>query len=526
MWRKRWHAEGWYSRRTCLDALNAGASEHPYSSVVFVTAVGQTTTTVAEIHRRARAVAAGLQRLGVRAGDAVAVQLTNRPECAIAYQAVLLCGAVLVPIVAIYGSNEVGFILRESGARVFIMPAGHDSATCLPKLADYALIPTLRHVVVVDDAGLGHLSWADLAEDPRDYTAPVVDADDPCVLIYTSGTTSAPKGVQHSHNSLLAEQATIPGFLGGDADDVQLVLFPPGHIAGVSSTLRPLISGSRSVFLEEWDPTVAADLVEKFGVTATSGAPAHLSGLLNVPGVARKLASLRQFLTGAATVTDELGRRAEEVGIIAFRCYGMTEHPTVTSAHATDPFPVRMRTDGAPLPGCSVRILDPDGAACPVGVDGEVVVRGPDQFIGYRDPALDAGAFTAEGWLRTGDLGHLDTDGRLTITDRIKDVIIRGGETISSGQVEDALLAHPSVAEAAAIAAPDDRYGEVVGAVVVLHAGARLDLEELRRHFAATGLARQKTPERLVIVDSLPRTALGEVRKAELRQSCFAPDVR
>jgi acyl-CoA synthetase (AMP-forming)/AMP-acid ligase II len=150
-----------------------------------------------------------------------------------------------------------------------------------------------------------------------------------------------------------------------------------------------------------------------------------------------------------------------------------------------------------------------------------VVTRGPEQFVGYRDPVLNQGAFTVDGWFRTGDLGHLDVDGRLTITDRIKDVIIRGGETISSNQIEDVLNAHPSVAEGAAVAAPDPRYGDVVGAVVVLKPGAALDLDGLRAHFAMSGLAKQKTPQRLAIVDALPRTALGKIRKAELRTQHF-----
>jgi acyl-CoA synthetase (AMP-forming)/AMP-acid ligase II len=173
------------------------------------------------------------------------------------------------------------------------------------------------------------------------------------------------------------------------------------------------------------------------------------------------------------------------------------------------------------LPGSSVRIVGPTGEELPIGTDGEVVTRGPEQFVGYRDPELNHGAFTVDGWFRTGDLGHVDAEGRLTITDRIKDVIIRGGETISSNQVEDVLNAHPSVTEGAAVAAPDPRYGDVVGAVVVLSPGAELDLDGLRAHFALWGLAKQKTPERLAIVDALPRTALGKIRKAELRKQHF-----
>ncbi|WP_293047382.1 AMP-binding protein [Mycobacterium sp.] len=521
--RDRWYAQGWYTSRTCIDAFERAAVEHADKPVVFVAEGNETTVTVSAIHDAALAIAGGMQRLGLRAGDAVAVQLTNRFECAVAYQAVLMCGAVLVPIVHGYGPNEVKFILAESRASMLIMPARFRSTAYLERVAGYSELPTLDHVVVVGaaESGPGYLAWQELAADSADYALPAVHSDDVCALLYTSGTVSAPKGVQHSHNSLLAEQTTLPDLLAGGSDDVQLVTFPPGHIAGLNSMLRPLTSGIRSVFLDHWDPELAAELIARFAVTGTSGAPFHLYGLLQLQDVTAKLATLREFLTGAAPVTDELGRQAAAAGIVAYRCYGMTEHPTVTGARADDPLDVRMGTDGPPMSGCAVRVLDSDGAGQPPGVDGEVVVRGPDQFVGYRDPALNVGAFTADGWFRTGDLGHLDAGGRLTITDRIKDVIIRGGETISSGQIEDVLHSHSAVAEAAVVAAPDPRYGEVVAAVVVLKAGAALDIAELRQYFETAGLARQKTPERLVVVDSLPRTALGKVRKADLRARHF-----
>ncbi|BCP05344.1 class I adenylate-forming enzyme family protein [Mycobacterium paraintracellulare] len=198
--------------------------------------------------------------------------------------------------------------------------------------------------------------------------------------------------------------------------------------------------------------------------------------------------------------------------------------PLSPGEHEGEPEWARLTTDGKPQPGSAVRILGTDGADCPPGVDGEVVVRGPDQFIGYQDPSLNAKAFTDDGWFRTGDLGQLDAQGRLTITDRIKDVVIRGGETISSGQVEEVLNAHPALADGVAVAAPDSRYGEVVAAIVILKPGCVLDLDDLRAHFAASGLAKQKTPERLAIVDELPRTSLGKVRKVQLRTDHFGAD--
>ncbi len=521
--REKWYSEGWYSARTCSAAFRDGWSRYGEVPLVFVAAGAHTTVTVGEIGALARTVAAGLRRLGVRRGDAVAVQLTNRLECAVAYQATLLCGAVLVPIVHIYGAAEVGFILAQSGASTLIMPHTFRSTRYVDRVCGYRDIPTLRNIVVLDaEPGDGFTRWEELVQGPGEWADPAADADDVCVMLYTSGTTSAPKGVRHSHNSILAEQRTRPGLLAGDPDSVELVSFPPGHVGGLSAVLGAMISGTRTVFVDTWDPCVAADLIQRFGVTTTVGTPFHLHGLLELSNAATKLRTLREFLTGAAPVTDEIGRRAAAAGINAYRCYGLTEHPTVSGTHRCDPSSVRLGTDGLPMPGSAVRVLGEDGTDQPHGVPGEVVTQGPDQFIGYHDPALDAAAFTSDGWFRTGDLGYLDDSGHLVITDRIKDVIIRAGETISSAQVEDVLLAHPAVAEGVAVAAPDPLYGEVVAAVVVLRTGVELDLPELQRHFARSGLARQKTPERLVVTDTLPRTALGKVLKTDLRRALHA----
>ena len=520
--RDKWYRDGWYSDRTCLDAFEAGAAEHGGVPLTFVADDSVCSPSVREIRNRALASAASLQRLGVRGGDAVAVQLTNRVECAIAYQAVLLCGAVLAPIVHIYGVTEVAFIIQQSGAKVLIMPEQHGSIVYSERLQELSRIDSLQHVVMLDaEPGEGYRAWSQLDAPTAEYRRPAVDADDVCLLLYTSGTTSAPKGVQHNHNTVLAEQKTMPALVAGRPDDVSLVTFPPGHIAGVASMLRPLLSGARTVFTDGWDPAMAVEVVHRFGVTCTAGTPFHLAGILDLGDTGDKLASLREFLVGAAPVAEEIGRRAAQAGISTFRSYGATEHPTVTGEHEGEPQWARLNTDGKPLPGSAVRIVGPDGADCPTGVDGEVVVRGPEQFVGYQDPALNAEAFTVDGWFRTGDLGNLDGQGRLTITDRIKDVIIRGGETISSGQVEEVLNAHPAVADGVAVAAPHPRYGDVVAAVVVLKPGCELDLDELRAHFAASGLAKQKTPERLAIVDELPRTSLGKVRKAQLRTDHF-----
>jgi acyl-CoA synthetase (AMP-forming)/AMP-acid ligase II len=522
--RDLWYREGFYSDRSLPDILIECCIENASTSVVFANADGtSSSTTVGEIHSAAGRVASALQGLGVRSGDAVAVQLPNCVETTIAYEAVLLTGAVLVPIVHIYGPNEVRFILEESGAKVLVQPHRWRSVDYGHRVTNYRDVPTLEQIVTVGDTVPdGALAWTTLVSTADEYIPPSICADDVALLIYTSGTTSAPKGVQHSHNSIMSEQRSAPQVLGSGKDSVQLVSFPPGHIAGVGSVLRPFVHGQDVVYMETWDPARAVELIARYRVTATSGTPFHLSGMLDLGDDAGAFATLREFLIGAATVPEDLVRRAAAVGISTYRCYGSTEQPTITSGAATDPEAVRLGTDGAPLPGVQVRIIDVSGGDLPAGTDGEVVTRGPDQFVGYRDESLNPSAFTEDGWMRTGDLGHLDVDGRLTITDRIKDVVIRAGETISSGQLEDILVLHPAVLEGAIVAAPDPRYGEVVAAVVVLAPGARLDLDDVRVHFSSSGLAKQKTPERLVIVDALPRTPLGKIRKADLRLEHFS----
>jgi acyl-coenzyme A synthetase/AMP-(fatty) acid ligase len=334
--------------------------------------------------------------------------------------------------------------------------------------------------------------------------------------VYTSGTTAEPKGVRHSHNTLLSEvrgssRRAAPGMK-------QLAAFPSGHVAGVLGLLRVLALGLPSVIMEAWDPVAAARLVEEHRVTSAAGAPIYLATLLDAAEVTgRDLSSLAEYLTGAADVAPALIERADRCGIAAYRCYGSSEHPTISSGVPADPLVKRATTDGRVCPGSEVRIVDDEGRELPPGTDGEIVSRGPEQFLGYLASQLDADAYLPGGWLRSGDLGHLDSGGYLTVTGRKKDIIVRGGEKISAREVEDVLLSHPAVAEAAVVGAPDQRYGERSCAFVVLRPGASLDLAEVRRHFTGSGLARQKTPEQLVITTALPRTASGKVHKHALR---------
>jgi acyl-CoA synthetase (AMP-forming)/AMP-acid ligase II len=342
------------------------------------------------------------------------------------------------------------------------------------------------------------------------------------MVIYTSGTTADPKGVQHSHNSVIAEMrwSPTPPPL-GNVGTVTLQPFPPGHTAGVIALLGPAVHGFDTVLMDAWDPDVAADLVFTHQVTALAGTPYFLTTLLDASERQGFMPtrSVRDVVTGGAGVPAQLVERGDAAGWRMCRVYGATEQPSATGSRSDDPLQVRATTDGYPLTGSALAIVDDHGREVPRGGDGEIVLCGPDQFLAYTDPDANATAFTDNGFFRTGDVGHLDAAGALVVTDRIKDVIIRGGENISSRNVEDVLLRHPSVAEVAVTGYPDERYGERVCAFVVLRNGAPLQLDDVRRHFRDSGVATQKTPERLVIVDSLPRTAAGKVRKHELRRT-------
>lgn len=535
------------------ELLHLGAAEHPDTRLVFRGPADTLTTDLATLHERAARVAGGLAARGIGPADVVALQLTSRVESAIAHAAVLLRGAVLLPIVPIYGIREVSFILRQSGASAIILPAqraaeiaelrgapdglaalrhivavadstGSPSGTpTAPALADTALADTSPADTSPADTALADtVPWRELELAPP--LAPCArPLDEVAVLVYTSGTTAAPKGVTHTHRSVAAEVASLRSLRAGQPDFGYLDLFPPGHIAGLSVLLRTLVDGLPTVFLERFDAAEAIELVHAHGVTASAGVPFHLTALLDAAQRdGRGLGPLRDFLVGGASVSPALVERAEHAGVSAYRAYGSSEHPTISSGSAADPLARRAATDGRVMPGSAVRILDPAGHDLGLGEEGEIVTRGPEQFAGYRDPALDATAFTADGWLRTGDIGRVDADGYLTITDRIKDIIVRNGENVSSKEVEDLLMTHPAVAEAAAVAEPDDRTGERVCVFVLPRPGSVLDLDGVRAHFAAAGAAKQKTPERLVIVTDLPRTAAGKVRKHELRADLHA----
>jgi acyl-CoA synthetase (AMP-forming)/AMP-acid ligase II len=479
------------------------------------------TLTFQQMHERGLQLAGALHALGLRKGDVFAMEMPSWMEACLTYHAATALGVVVVPIIHVYQAKEVEFILRQSRAKAFMIPDNWRGIDYLAMLEDIRpRLPDLEHVVVVGDkVPADAIAFDDVAARATpEFPRPKISPDDPHILAYTSGTTADPKGVVHSHNTLLAEVRATRECSGGDQHDVFLSPNPIGHIAGIFTALiAPFVYGYKIVLMDLWDPALALQLIQDHRVTRTGGATFFAATMLSALDTQKHdISSMELFGVGGSGVPPSIVEQLQALGWHSSRSYGCTEHPSITMGRLEDPPQKGAYTDGRPQPHVEVRLVDEDGLEA---AEGEVLSRGPDQFLGYVDPQMDAEAFDDEGWFRTGDIGRFDADGFLAITDRKKDIIIRGGENISAREVEEVLAQHPKVQEAAVTAVSDERYGERVCAFVITKEGQPLVLEEVLAHFKAQGVAKQKTPERLELVDAFPRTLSGKVQKYVLRRT-------
>ncbi|MEB8340211.1 AMP-binding protein [Streptomyces endophyticus] len=349
---------------------------------------------------------------------------------------------------------------------------------------------------------------------------PAPDPDQVCLLLYTSGTTADPKGVLHSHNTLVFENFSMIDQFALNERDVIFTPSPVTHITGVNCALvLPFLLGAPVVLQDVWDPAVALRRINGNGASFAIFSTPFLMGLLAAAEAADVTApTLRYLVCGVAAIPDDLTRRAaDRLGVVT-RMYGATEGPSVTAADRWNPAGIRTRTDGTPLAPTEVVVSDDAGATAPQGVLGEVLWRGPDTCLGYLDERLNEAAFTRDGWFRSGDLARFDEHGALHIEGRIKDIVNRSGEKISVHEVENLLGDHPAVTEVAVVAGPDARTGERACAFVVTGGEAELTLEDIGAHLAAREVATQKIPESLFLVDALPYTASGKIKKFALRE--------
>ncbi len=402
-------------------------------------------------------------------------------------------------------------------------------------------LPALELVIIVDAHGPApgvepeSMTWGDMQSSaPSSTRAATVDPDSPVVIGYTSGTTSAPKGVVHSHRTLLAEVRQMAAHRATDRSPPPpitprgtLSAAPVSHITGLLGVLAPILAGEGLHLLDRWDAGLVLRIMGEEQLTSGGGATFFLNSLLDHPEFDPDVhvGLLARVGMGGSPIPAEIARRADSLGISITRAYGSTEHPSITMSVHSDPEDARLYTDGRVLPGVELRLVDDDGREVERGTPGEIVSRGPDLFIGYVDPSLTAAAIDDDGWFATGDVGILDERGYLSITDRKKDIIIRGGENISAAEVEELIQRMPGVFEVAVVAAPDPRYGEHGCAFVRFAERATpFGLDAVQDHLEHAGLARQKWPEELRFVDDLPRTASGKIQKHVLRDQLRAED--
>lgn len=523
--RSRYIAGGLWRDTTVWEAAQAYAADEPDRVVV---TDDQRACTVSEIVEAARALAEGLHAMGLRSGDVISYQLPNWWETVVINLAACAGGWVCNPIVPIYREGEVRYILRDARTRVFFVPAsfrGFDHAAMA--LCLRGELPALDHVVVVRapgaDAPSGALRFEQVRREPNTaaWTPPPQNPDAIKLVLYTSGTTGNPKGVLHSHNTLMSEIRAVMDTWHVDLHDVVIMPSPVTHVTGYLYALEmPLIARARMVLMERWDAALAAELINRHSATLTVGATPFLVELTQQAAAFGGLPSLRVFASGGAPVAPEVVHRARRAfkNCAVFRVYGSSEAPTVTLGLAEGDDPERGATTDGRIANNEVRIADPvSGRLMPIGEEGEILVRGPEVMLGYTQWSHTEEAFDSDGFFRTGDLACVTPDGFVTITGRKKDLIIRGGENISAKEIEDVLHAHATVCEAAVVAMPHARLGEGVCAFVIPADGQTIDLATITAILEAAGLARQKYPERVVVVGELPRTASGKVQKNLLR---------
>lgn len=518
----RAHAAAGVWRRRTLAALALELTAADPAAAAFIDA-GRTWTR-AEVVADAEALAIALHDLGLRPGDVISFQVPNWAEAAVINLAAAWSGLVINPIVPIYRDAEVGMMLADCRARVFFVAAnfrGYDFGAMAARLRTQ--LPALQQVVSVRGTAPGATAYEALlaAGRGRRFDAPVVDPGGVKMLLYTSGTTGRPKGVLHSHDTLARALTAAVDHWGLRAGDRVIMPSPVTHVSGYANGLElPFIAGTCTVLMETWNAEAALQLILEHDVVGTVAATPFLMELAAAARRAgTRLPSLRYFACGGAAVSPDLVREANAAFANgqAFRMFGASEVPNVTLGFpASQDADLAAATDGQVI-DYEVRIEDAEGRALPDGVEGEILARGPAMFLGYADQQQTAEAITADGYFRTGDLGHRTPEGALVITGRKKDLIIRGGENISAREIEDVLQGHPAVREAAVVAMPHERLGEGVCAYVIAREGQAVDAKALVDCVLASGLAKQKIPERFEFVPDFPRTASGKVRKDQLR---------
>jgi acyl-CoA synthetase (AMP-forming)/AMP-acid ligase II len=531
----QYYRAGLWSTETFHDLLARRVEENP--DKVFATD-GTRSLTFRELFDAGQRLAVGLHRHGLRRGDTAAVQLPNWVEFIQVLTALSRLGVIMVPTMPIYRREDVSYVLSNAGVRAVFTPAHFGKFGYLDMyLGLRQEHPELTIAVTRPDSSAQDIADADanvftlhqLEADTDDDSARAElgappGPDDPFVIVYTSGTTSRPKGCVHTFNTYCAGARALVGPFGYTEADVQFGPSPIAHTTGlVTSVLVPMLTGAATHVMAKWDPVRGIEEIQRFGCTAAVTAPTFLHTLLSDYDAQRHdLSTLRLWTCAGAPIPAAVVKQAGATlpNIKVLSLYGRSENLVTTTCSVTDDVSRALTTDGRAMPGSQVKIVDGDGNEVPRGTEGDIAYRGPAHMIEYlANPGETAALFTNDGFSKSGDLGKMTDDGYVRVTGRTKDIVIRGGMNISVREIEEHLAHHPALKAFSVVGMPDERLGEKVCCYLVTKPGHETPMvEDLREYLLSQGMPIQKTPERVVVVDSLPMTATGKVLKHELRK--------
>ena len=463
---------------------------------------------------------------GIESGDRIAFQLPGWCEFTVIYLACLKIGAVSVPLLPSWREAELVWVLNKCQAKMFFAPTLFKQTRPVDLILPLQnQLPQLQQIVGVDKLApaTSSLSLSQIIADNTSLTTAITThGDELAAVLFTSGTEGLPKGVMLTHNNILASERAYCARLNLTWQDVFMMPAPLGHATGfLHGVTAPFLIGARSVLLDIFTPDACLALLEQQRCTCMLGATPFVYDLLNVlEKQPADLSALRFFLCGGTTIPKKVVRECQQRGIKLLSVYGSTESSPHAVVNLDDPLSRFMHTDGYAAAGVEIKVVDDARKTLPPGCEGEEASRGPNVFMGYFDePELTARALDEEGWYYSGDLCRMDEAGYIKITGRKKDIIVRGGENISSREVEDILLQHPKIHDTCVVAMPDERLGERSCAYVVLKAPHHsLSLEEVVAFFSRKRVAKYKYPEHIVVIEKLPRTASGKIQKFLLRK--------
>jgi acyl-CoA synthetase len=518
---------GWWTDKPVADSIGDIARAEP-QRVAIVDRSG--TMTYAQLDQSVRRAAAGLWNLGLRGGDVLAIQLPNWREFAVFQQAAARIGVAYVPLLPQLREAEIGYLLSACKAKVIVVPGVHRNFDHVAMVnALRSKLPSLKAVFSVDRTpGATHVD-AFLAQDwdtsESDAAASKgIDGNALRAILFTSGTESRPKGVLHSYNTLFYSLKLHREYFSLTPEDCILVASPVGHATGAVNGLEmTFLVGCKAMLLEQWNPQVAIETIARERCTMMWGATTFFTDLVRATNLREHDTScFRLALTAGAPVPRKLVTEVEACfGAYLIAAYGQSEGQNIAINRLDDPIEKITGSDGCFNVGVDYKLVDSERIEVPSGATGELAYRGPNVCHGYLEPAHTAAAFDQEGFIYSGDLASIDVDGYLRILGRRKDIIIRGGENISPSEIEDVLFKHPGIKAVTVIGYPDERLGQRACAVVIPKDGVTVTLADISSFLDKLKMAKFKYPERVILVDQLPMTPSGKVRKEALRQTLF-----